>query len=330
MIKKVLITGAEGFIGSNLVDYFIKKKIKIKCFVQYNSFNNWGWLENHKSYKKLNICFGDIRDPEFVDKAVSGCTHVIHLASLISIPHSYNSTSSYVETNINGTLNLLQASVKHKVIKFIQTSTSEVYGTAQKIPIDESHPLNAQSPYAATKIAADQLALSFYKSYNLPVTILRPFNTFGPRQSARAVIPTIITQILKKDKITLGLLSPSRDFNFVDDVVHAFFLALNNKKIVGEVINIGSGYEISINKLKQLISQILKKKISIKKVHERLRPKKSEVQRLLCNNKKAKNILKWRPKHFGKKGFEKGLKKTIKWFSEEANLKKYKTNIYNT
>ncbi len=330
MTKKVLITGAEGFIGSNLVDYFIKKKIKLKCFVQYNSFNNWGWLESHNSHKKLNICFGDIRDPEFVDKTVSGCTHVIHLASLISIPHSYKSVSSYIETNINGTLNLLQASVKHKVKKFIQTSTSEVYGTAQKIPIDESHPLNAQSPYAATKIAADQLALSFYKSYDLPVTILRPFNTFGPRQSGRAVIPTIITQILKKDKITLGSLSPSRDFNFVEDVMHAFYLALNNKKIVGEVINIGSGYEISINKLKQIISQILKKKIQIKKANERYRPKKSEVQRLLCNNKKAKNILKWNPKYSGKNGLEKGLKKTIKWFSEESNLKKYKTDIYNT
>ena len=274
MKKKILITGSEGFIGSHIVDFFLKKKLNIKCFVQYNSFNNWGWLEESRFKNKLKICAGDIRDSDFVDRTVSGCTHVIHLASLISIPHSYTSASSYVETNVTGTLNLLQSSVKHKIKKFIHTSTSEVYGTAQKIPIDEKHPLNAQSPYAASKIAADQLALSFYKSYNLPVTILRPFNTFGPRQSSRAIIPTIITQLNNKNKIHLGELNPSRDFNYVTDIVKAYYLAINNKNIVGEVVNLGSNYEITIKNLKNLILKIYDKKIKIEISPQRLRPKK--------------------------------------------------------
>ena len=330
MKKKILITGSEGFIGSHIVDFFIKKKLNIKCFVQYNSFNNWGWLEESRFKNKLKICAGDIRDSDFVDRTVSGCTHVIHLASLISIPHSYTSASSYVETNVTGTLNLLQSSVKHKIKKFIHTSTSEVYGTAQKIPIDEKHPLNAQSPYAASKIAADQLALSFYKSYNLPVTILRPFNTFGPRQSSRAIIPTIITQLNNKNKIHLGELNPSRDFNYVTDIVKAYYLAINNKNIVGEVVNLGSNYEITIKNLKNLILKIYDKKIKIEISPQRLRPKKSEVFRLLCDNRKARKLLKWKPKYSGKKGLEQGLRKTIEWFSDKNNLKKYKSNIYNT
>ncbi len=330
MKKKILITGSEGFIGSHIVDFLLKKNFNIKCFVQYNSFNNWGWLEDSSFKNKLNICTGDIRDPNFVDKTVSDCTHVIHLASLISIPHSYISASSYVETNVAGTLNLLQSSVKHNIKKFIHTSTSEVYGTAQRIPINENHPLNAQSPYAASKIAADQMALSFYNSYNLPVTILRPFNTFGPRQSARAIIPTIITQLIKQNKINLGSLDPTRDFNYIDDVVNAFYLAIDNKKIIGEVINLGTGYEISINNLKNLIFKIHNKNLSIKKSTQRVRPKKSEVQRLVSNNGKAKKILNWRPKYVGKNGLSKGLIHTLRWFNNKDNLKKYKSNIYNT
>lgn len=330
MKKKILITGSEGFIGSHIVDFLLKKNFNIKCFVQYNSFNNWGWLEDSSFKNKLNICTGDIRDPNFVDKTVSDCTHVIHLASLISIPHSYISASSYVETNVAGTLNLLQSSVKHNIKKFIHTSTSEVYGTAQRIPINENHPLNAQSPYAASKIAADQMALSFYNSYNLPVTILRPFNTFGPRQSARAIIPTIITQLIKQNKINLGSLDPTRDFNYIDDVVNAFYLAIDNKKIIGEVINLGTGYEISINDLKNLIFKIHNKNLSIKKSTQRVRPKKSEVQRLVSNNGKAKKILNWRPKYVGKNGLSKGLIHTLRWFNNKDNLKKYKSNIYNT
>ena len=291
MKTKILITGSEGFIGSHLVDFLLKKKLNIRCFIHYNSFSNYGWLDNYFDKKNLDVCLGDVRDSNFVDKAVYGCTHVIHLASLIAIPHSYNSAQSYVETNIKGTLNLLQSSVKHEITKFIHTSTSEVYGTAQKIPIDEKHPLNAQSPYAASKIAADQLALSFFKSFNLPVTILRPFNTYGPRQSARAIIPTIITQLLNKNKIYLGDLNPTRDFNYVNDIVNAFYLAIDNKKIIGEVINLGSNYEISIKNLKNLIMKINDRKVKIEISPQRIRPKKSEVHRLLCNNNKAKSCL---------------------------------------
>jgi len=330
MKKKILITGSEGFIGSHIVDFLLKKKFNIKCFVQYNSFNNWGWLEDSSFKNKLNICTGDIRDPNFVDKTVSDCTHVIHLASLISIPHSYTSASSYVETNVAGTLNLLQSSVKYNIKKFIHTSTSEVYGTAKKIPINENHPLNAQSPYAASKIAADQMALSFLRSYNLPVTILRPFNTFGPRQSARAIIPTIITQLIKQNKINLGSLDPTRDFSYIDDVVNAFYLAIDNKKIIGEVINLGTGYEISINNLKNLIFKIHNKNLSINKSTQRVRPKKSEVQRLVSDNGKAKKILNWKPKYIGKNGLAKGLIHTLRWFNNEDNLIKYKSDIYNT
>ncbi len=329
MKTKILITGSEGFIGSHLVDLLLKKKLNIRCFINYNSFNNYGWLDNYLDKNNLDVCFGDVRDSNFVDKAVHGCTHVIHLASLIAIPYSYNSAQSYVETNVRGTLNLLQSSVKHKIKKFIHTSTSEVYGTAQKIPIDEKHPLNAQSPYAASKIAADQLALSYFKSFNLPVTILRPFNTYGPRQSARAIIPTIITQLLNKNKIRLGDLNPSRDFNYVKDIVKAFYLAIDNKRIIGEVINLGSNYEISIKNLKNLIMKLYDKKIKIEISPQRIRPKKSEVLRLLCNNNKAKKLLKWKPEYSGKKGLEQGLTKTLKWFSDSNNLKKYKSNIYN-
>ena len=328
--KKVLITGSEGFIGSHLVDFLLKKKMNIRCFVQYNSFSNYGWLDNYTDKNNLDFHLGDIRDSNYVDKAVFGCSHVIHLASLIAIPHSYNSAQSYIDTNIKGTLNLLQSSVKYKIKKFIHTSTSEVYGTAQKIPIDEKHPLNAQSPYAASKIAADHLALSFFKSFNLPVGILRPFNTYGPRQSARAIIPTIITQLINKNKIQLGDINPLRDFNYVNDIVKAFYLAIDNKSITGEVVNLGSNYEISIKNLKNLIMKIYNKKIKIEINPKRLRPRKSEVMRLLCNNSKAKKLLNWKPEYSGKKGLERGLKETIEWFSDNNNLKKYKSNIYNT
>ena len=333
-MKSVLVTGAEGFIGSHLVQRLIAKKIKVKAFVQYNSFNNWGWLEDLTSAekKKIDIYLGDIRDINSVKKSLKNCDAVAHLAALIAIPYSYVSPDTYIDTNIKGTTNILQCCREMKVKKIIHTSTSEVYGTAKYIPIDETHPLQGQSPYAATKIGADQIALSFYRSFDLPIVILRPFNTFGPRQSARAIIPTIITQALKKNKIKLGNLNPTRDFNYIDDTVDAFIKCLFTKKnLSGEVINIGSNYEISIQKTAEEILKILKinKKDVLYNDKSRHRPKKSEVDRLWCNNKKAKKLINWKPKYSGINGFKKGLSKTINWFSKEDNLKKYKADIYN-
>tara|TARA_Y100000590_G_C15631356_1_gene981312 strand:- start:278 stop:1276 length:999 start_codon:yes stop_codon:yes gene_type:complete len=318
MKKKILVTGSEGFIGSHLVEKLLKKKYKVKAFVQYNSFNSIGWLQNieRKYIKYLDIHFGDIRDQKNVDLAVNSCEKIYNLAALIGIPYSYQSTQSYIDTNITGTHNLLQASLKFNIKRFIQTSTSEVYGIPKEIPITEKNILNAQSPYAASKIAADQIALSFHKSFDCPVVIIRPFNTFGPRQSLRAIIPTIISQVQNHNQkvIKLGNIHTKRDFNFVDDIIDGFVLALNKKNIIGEVINLGTGYEYTIKDIVKIVEKILNKKIKIKIDKTRIRPKASEVQRLIASNKKAKNLLDWQPKYSKGKKFEEAIKKTMDWF----------------
>lgn len=328
--RTILVTGSDGFIGSHLAEQLTRDGHKVKALVQYNSFNSWGWLDDSHLKSEMEIISGDIRDSFFVKNAVKNCNCIFHLAALIAIPFSYYSPYSYLDTNVIGTLNLLNASRDNQIEKFIHTSTSEVYGTAQYVPIDEKHPLNAQSPYAASKIGADQLALSFFKSFDIPVTIIRPFNTYGPRQSARAVIPTIISQILSNKKIiNLGNTSTTRDFNYISDTVRGFIHTLSRKDISGEVINIGSNYEVSIRDTVNLIAKILKKEINIHTSNNRKRPEKSEVERLWCDNTLAKKLLNWQPQFSGIEGFEKGLRETVNWFSIDENIKRYKSNIYN-
>lgn len=326
--KKVLITGADGFIGSHLVERLLEEKCKIRAFVYYNSFNSWGWLDNLPKEKlaKIEIFTGDIRDPNGVRKAAEGIDVVFHLAALIAIPFSYHSPDSYVDTNIRGTLNILQATRGQKCKKIIVTSTSEVYGTAQYVPIDEKHPFQGQSPYSATKIAADRIAESFYRSFNSPVCILRPFNSFGPRQSARAIIPTVITQVLAgKKQIRLGNIHPTRDFLFVKDTVEAFVEVAKSDKTIGEEINIATQREISIGDLTKQIIGIMDKDIKIIVESVRKRPEKSEVERLLGSNKKIKKLTLWKQRY----SLEDGLRQTIEWFSVKENLKRYKEGIYN-
>ena len=330
--QSTLITGADGFIGSHLTEALVRAGHKVRAFVLYNSFNSLGWLDHCAPEVKgqFEVFPGDIRDPHGVKEAMRGCESVLHLAALIGIPYSYHSPDTYVDTNIKGTLNTLQASRELGVKRVIHTSTSEVYGTARFVPITEDHPLQGQSPYSATKIGADQLALSFHSSFGLPVTILRPFNTYGPRQSARAVIPTIITQILKgKNDISLGSIHPTRDLNYVEDTVDGFIKALVAPKIEGEVINIGSGFEISIGNLAHMIAELLGTKIAIKEFSERVRPADSEVVRLLADKRKAKKLLKWSPKYSGEAGLRVGLTQTIEWFRNPENLKRYKAENYN-
>jgi len=330
-MKKIFLTGADGFIGSHLLERLVKEKYKVKALVYYNSFNNHGWLDtiDPNIKKKVEIITGDIRDEKIIRDSIKDCDKIIHLAALIGIPYSYVSPKSYIDTNIYGTLNLLQAAKDFKTKQIIHTSTSEVYGTAKYLPIDEKHPVNGQSPYSASKIGSDHLALSFYQSFNIPVSILRPFNTFGPRQSARAIIPTIILQILSgKKKIKLGNTHSTRDLSFIDDTVDGFIAALK-KNTPGEIINLGNGFDISIKNLAQLIAREMSVKIEIITDKKRVRPKKSEVDKLRSNNKKAKKILKWQPKYKNTKGLIKGLSKTIEWFSNEENLENYKSNLYN-
>jgi NAD dependent epimerase/dehydratase len=330
--KKILITGADGFIGSHLTEHLIKLGFDVKAFVFYNSFNSWGWLDHAEKEIKdnLNIFAGDIRDPYGVKEAMKGCDVVFHLAALIAIPYSYHSPDTYVDTNIKGTLNIVQAAKELGIEKVIHTSTSEVYGTAQYVPIDEKHQLQGQSPYSASKIGADQIALSFYRSFGTPVSVIRPFNTYGPRQSARAVIPTIITQLANNYKeIKLGALNPTRDFNYIQDTVEGFLAVANSDKSVGEVINIGSNYEISIQKTAELIAKIMKKDIQFEKDQNRIRPENSEVERLWADNKKAFELAGWKPSFASIEGLERGLAETIKWFLDPANLKQYKSNVYN-
>ena len=329
---KVLVTGADGFIGSHLVEKLVRDGHSVRAFVQYNSFNSWGWLDSCSSDVRGNfeVFTGDIRDPYGVKQAMSGCSSVAHLAALIAIPYSYHSPDTYVDTNIKGTLNVLQAARDLNVTRVIHTSTSEVYGTAKFVPITELHPLQGQSPYSATKIAADQLAYSFYTSFELPVVTVRPFNTYGPRQSARAVIPTIITQITNKnDYIKLGSVTPTRDFSYIDDTVSGFVSALMSKDGIGQTVNLGSNFEISIRDTAKLISEIMGTNLEILSNEERIRPDNSEVERLWADNSKAKEIFGWEPKYKGLEGFKDGLTKTINWFSQAENLSKYKSEIYN-
>ncbi|MDH5326601.1 MAG: NAD-dependent 4,6-dehydratase LegB [Gammaproteobacteria bacterium] len=327
-----LVTGADGFIGSHLVEALVKSGVNVKAFVLYNSLGSWGWLEHvdQQVLDSIEIHCGDIRDPGSAKLAVSGCDTVFHLAALIGIPYSYTAPDSYLDTNIRGTLNLLNAARDYDVNYFINTSTSEVYGSALQVPIPETHPLQPQSPYSASKIAADQLALSYYYSFDLPVSIIRPFNTYGPRQSARAVIPTVISQIANgAQSIKLGSLYPTRDFNYVSDTVNGFVKIRETKAGIGETINIGSGYEISVQNTVELIASLMGQQITIESDDQRLRPKSSEVDRLCADNSKAKTIADWSPEHAGIDGLKRGLKKTIDWFSDPVNLSKYKSSIYN-
>jgi dTDP-glucose 4,6-dehydratase len=326
-MKTILVTGADGFIGSHLAEKLVLDGYKVRGFVLYNSFNSWGWLDNLSPEIKnsLDVFAGDIRDPHGVRTALNGCDAVLHLAALIAIPYSYHSPDTYVDTNIKGTLNILQAARDLGVSKIIHTSTSEVYGTARFVPITEEHPLQGQSPYSASKIGADQIALSFYCSFGTPVTIVRPFNTYGPRQSARAVIPTIISQIAAGQKvIRLGSLHPTRDFNYVSDTVSGFMAALKSECGVGEAINIGSNYEVSIGETVALIAELMQAEIEIETDDVRIRPDKSEVERLWADNAKAQRLLGWSPEYAGKAGLRRGLEETITWFREPANLQLYK------
>lgn len=325
-MKKILVTGSDGFIGSHLTEELVKAGYQVKAFVYYNSFNTWGWLDTLPSdvMKNVEIFQGDVRDPNGVKEAMKGTAAVFHLAALIAIPFSYHSPDTYVDTNIKGTLNILQAAREQDLERVLVTSTSEVYGTAQYVPMDEKHPFQGQSPYSATKIGADRLAESFYRSFQLPVSIVRPFNTFGPRQSARAVIPTIITQLLAgKEKIHLGSLTPTRDFNYVKDTVNGFIKIYESEKTIGEEINIATQHEISIGELAEELIRQINPNTKIVCDEERLRPEKSEVNRLLGSNKKIKELTDWKPVY----SFEEGLSETISFFKD--NMDKYKPDIYN-
>lgn len=332
MQKKVLVTGADGFIGSHMVEHLVRRGADVRAFCCYNSFNSWGWLDRcaEDVRGRFEVVSGDIRDPNGVRAAVDGCDTVYHLAALIAIPFSYNSPDSYVSTNVVGTLNILQAARDLGVRRVLHTSTSEVYGSAQYVPIDELHPVVGQSPYSATKIAADQLAISFHRSFELPVVIVRPFNTYGPRQSARAVIPTVITQLLSgSQKIRLGLSSPTRDFSYVGDTVEGFIALSDCDKAIGEVVNLGSGFEVSIGDTVSLIAEVIGVDPVVETDDARLRPEASEVQRLWSCMDKMQGLTGWQPEYGGREGFKKGLEKTIEWFSDPENRASYKSDVYN-
>ena len=324
--KRVLVTGADGFIGSHLVELLLANNFQVTALAQYNSFNFWGWLDSIPEHNNLTIISGDVRDPHFCQKITRDIDVVFHLAALIAIPYSYSAPQSYVETNVTGTLNLCQAALDNHVSRFIHTSTSEVYGTAQYVPIDEKHPLQAQSPYSASKIGADAMVMSFYNAFNLPLSIARPFNTYGPRQSARAIIPTIISQIANGEKqIKLGDLSPTRDFNYVADTCRGFLAIAESEQAIGEVINIGSNFEISMADTLNLIKEIMQSDVEFVTDEQRIRPEKSEVFRLWCDNQKMIDLTGFKPET----SIKQGLIETVNWFTKAKNLSKYKHNIYN-
>jgi NAD dependent epimerase/dehydratase len=330
--RKVLVTGADGFIGSHLVERLVRDGARVRAFVFYNSFDSWGWLDHAAPAVReaIEVVAGDVRDPHGVAAAVEGREVVFHLAALIGIPYSYHSPDAYVDTNVKGTLNVLQAARRHGTARVIHTSTSEVYGTARKVPIAETHPLNAQSPYAATKTAADQLALSFHRSFGTPVAVMRPFNTYGPRQSTRAVLPTIITQIAAGAKtVKLGALHPTRDFNFVEDTVEGFLALAAAERALGEVVNFGSDFEISIGDAAKLVAEVMGAEVDIVSESARLRPDASEVERLWADNTRARELAGWRPRFAGREGLRRGLEQTVRWFREPANLARYKTGRYS-
>jgi len=323
-----LVTGADGFIGSHLVELLISLGLNVRAFVYYNSFNSWGWLDSfpQEVLENIDIFSGDIRDPSAVENAVKGCDVVMHLAALIAIPYSYISPDSYIETNIKGTLNILQAARKLKIKRVLVTSTSEVYGTAKYTPMDENHPYQGQSPYSATKIGADRLAESYYRSFGVPITIVRPFNTFGPRQSARAFIPTVITQLLKQPSyLKIGNLLPTRDFNYVKDVVRAFHQISESDNTVGKELNIATGEEVSMGIIAERLIKLISPKTLVLEDPQRLRPEASEVDRLVGDSALLRNLTGWKPEY----NFDKALKETIEWFNEPDNLLRYKTHNYN-
>jgi dTDP-glucose 4,6-dehydratase len=331
MKRKVLVTGADGFIGSHLTEALVRRGHDVRAFVLYNSFDSRGWLDHCADdvAGRFEVFAGDIRDPHGVRTAMTGCDAVLHLAALIAIPYSYHSPDTYVDTNVKGTLNVLQAARDLQVGRLIQTSTSEVYGTARRVPITEDHPLQGQSPYSATKIAADQLAYSFFASFDLPVVIARPFNTYGPRQSTRAVIPTVITQIAAgARRLKLGAVHPTRDFNFVADAVRGFIAALESDKGMGEVVNFGSNFEISIGDTVKLIAEVMEAEVDIETEVARLRPGKSEVERLWADNTKARELFGWSPDYGGLDGFRRGLRETALWFRDPGNLARYRAGRY--
>ncbi len=327
---RILVTGADGFIGSHLTEHLVAKGHEVRAFVCYNSFNSWGWLDHSCIRGNIEVIAGDIRDENCVRQAVKQMDCVLHLAALIAIPYSYAAPSSYVDTNIRGTLNVVQAARDFDIPKVVHTSTSEVYGTAEFVPITEQHPLKGQSPYSASKIGADQLALSFHRSFDTPVAIARPFNTYGPRQSARAVIPAVIAQIAAgATEIQLGDLAPTRDFNYVLDTVRGFLAIAESPNSVGEVLNLGTGFEITIADTVQLISELMGKPVTVKQDPDRLRPQKSEVFRLCADASKVKALTNWTPELEGIDGLRKGLAETIDWFCNPANLALYKSGDYN-
>ncbi|MAY34574.1 MAG: NAD-dependent dehydratase [Spongiibacteraceae bacterium] len=324
--ETVLVTGADGFIGSHLTELLVREGYKVKALSQYNSFNYWGWLENIDCLDQIEVINGDVRDPHYCKHITKGVDIVYHLAALIAIPYSYVAPDSYLDTNVKGTLNVCQAALDNGVTRVIHTSTSEVYGTAQYVPIDEKHPVQPQSPYSASKIAADAMAMSFYNAFDLPLTVARPFNTYGPRQSARAVIPTIITQIAAGQKsIKLGDVSPTRDFNYVEDTCRGFLALANSEKTIGETVNIASNFEISVGDTLKLIREIMQSDVEFITDEQRIRPEKSEVFRLWGENAKIRELTGFAPGH----SIEEGLRKTVAWFTNPDNLKHYKAGIYN-
>ncbi len=330
--KKILVTGADGFIGSHLTEHLVRAGCDVRAFVLYNSFNSWGWLDESEPAIKnaLDVFAGDIRDPHGVRTAMKDCDVVLHLAALIAIPYSYHSPDTYVDTNVKGTLNVVQAARELGVERVVNTSTSEVYGSARFVPITEEHPLQGQSPYSASKIGADQIAMSFHLSFGTPVSVIRPFNTYGPRQSARAVIPTIITQIAAGARqIRLGAVHPTRDFNFVQDTVRGFVAVAESDAAVGQVVNVGSNYEVSIGDTARLIARLMNRDVEFVSDEQRLRPAGSEVERLWADNSRAKSLAGWEPEYAGLAGLERGLRETIDWFGDPANLRRYKAGHYN-